>query len=180
MLSLLPDYADPRRLCALGKAYEGTVPLAQLSRVTPLLTSTGGEAAFVLQFGTDADGRAVVDVHVRAELPVQCQRCLDTVRLTVDSVSRLALVEGSDEAARLPENLDPLLVGDERLGLRSLIEDELILAVPAVPAHQPEQCPVVLAETDAAATQHGDDDDARDPGPFAALAGLKRESGQND
>ena len=49
MLSLLPDFADPMRLCALGKAYEGAIPLADLSRLAPLLTSTEREAAFVEQ-----------------------------------------------------------------------------------------------------------------------------------
>ena len=55
MLSLLPDFADPLRLCALEKAYEGAIPLADLTRLAPLLTSSEGEAAFALVFRMDPD-----------------------------------------------------------------------------------------------------------------------------
>ena len=76
MLSLLPDFADPLRLCALGKVYEGAVPLADLPRLAPLLTSSEGEAAFVLEFDTDAERRPTVRVRVSAELPLRYQRLL--------------------------------------------------------------------------------------------------------
>jgi len=85
MLSLLPDFADPLRLCALEKAYEGAIPLADLTRLAPLLTSSEGEAAFALAFRMDPDRGPVVRVEVRAKLSVQCQRCLDAMPLTVAS-----------------------------------------------------------------------------------------------
>jgi uncharacterized protein len=170
MLSLLPDYADPWRLCALGKAYEGAVPLADLPRLAPLLTSTEGEAAFVLAFGTDSDRRPTVQVRVRASLALQCQRCLGSVQLAVDAETTLVIVSGPEEAERLSDDVDPLLVEDRKLALRSVIEDELILAVPPAPVHRHAECAVDLDTVNA--------EDAAQPGtpaeesenPFAALA----------
>ena len=180
MLSLLPDFADPLRLCALEKAYEGAIPLADLARLAPLLTSSEGEAAFALAFRMDPDRGPVVRVEVRAKLPVQCQRCLETMPLTVESSSTLGVVSGPDEAERLPDDLEPLLVGDDRLALRSLVEDELLLAVPAAPMHPPEECTVRLDELNADPRQSSDVAQEGAGNPFAALAGWKGDKEHQD
>ena len=174
MLSILPDAADPLRLCALGKVYDGEVALADLSRLAPLLSSDAGTARFVLAFSIDEERRPVVDVSVRAHLLVSCQRCLQNMQLDVDSSSRLAVVSGPVEAERLPAELDPLLVDIDTIELRSLIEDELILAVPPAPMHPPDGCATTLETwNDDAAPEAGTSDDAGRSNPFAALAKLK-------
>jgi len=180
MLSLLPDFADPLRLCALGKAYEGAIPLADLSRLAPLLTSTEGEAAFVLAFQMDAERRPSVRVKVRANLPVPCQRCLNSMVQAVELETRLVVVKGPDEAERLPEDVDPLLVGDDRFVLRSLVEDELLLAIPPAPRHEPEDCNVNLDQVNAHAEQQVEPTDSVAGHPFAVLAGWKSDSENQD
>ncbi|MCB1785231.1 MAG: DUF177 domain-containing protein [Gammaproteobacteria bacterium] len=179
MLSLLPDFADPLRLCSLGKVYEGTVPLADLPRLAPLLTSTQGEAAFTLAFDMDAERRPVVRVKVSARLALQCQRCLGEMTLDVDSDSLLAVVSGTDEAERLPDALDPLLVEDAKMELRSLIEDELILTIPSAPLHPAQDCKVKVEDVNARsatapAPREGEEH------PFAALAAWKSDTQKRD
>ena len=180
MLSLLPDFADPLRLCALGKAYEGEVALADLPRLSPLLASSEGAAAFALAFGTDGEHRPVVDVSVRASLALCCQRCMQAMRLDVGVSSRLAVVAGPDEAERLPDELDPLLVDEDRLELRSLIEDELILAVPPAPMHLPEECTVTLETWNDDVVPDSETSDAERNNPFAVLAHLKGDADEHD
>jgi uncharacterized protein len=180
MLSLLPDFADPLRLCALGKAYEGSIPLADLPRLAPLLTSTEGEAAFVLEFDRDAARRPTVRVKVKATLALQCQRCLDTMTLPVNGESRLVVVEGSAEAERLPEDVDPLLVEDEKLVLRSLIEDELILAIPPAPMHSSDACATKLQQINAAGGEIGTGDAGSKQHPFASLASWRGDDDKRD
>lgn len=180
MLSLLPDYADPLRLCALGKAYEGRVPLAELPRLVPLLTSSVGEAAFTLAFDMDADRRPVVRVRVQAHLPVQCQRCLGPMDLEVDADARLVVVSGPDEAERLPDDVDPLLLEDAKIALRSLIEDELILAIPPAPTHVPEACAVKVEAASGRADEVLETAEAPADHPFAALAGWKSDRSESD
>ncbi|MCB1724039.1 MAG: DUF177 domain-containing protein [Gammaproteobacteria bacterium] len=180
MLSLLPDYADPLRLSALGKRYEGKIKLAELPRLGPLLASPEGDASFVLTFGVDQEKRPVVSVAVAAALIVQCQRCMGPMALAVDSVADLAVVSGPDEAERLPAELDPLLIEDGRVELRALIEDELLLSVPPAPMHARENCEVQLDRVnDNELAAHGPADAERE-NPFAALAGLRDELGKHD
>lgn len=180
MLSLLPDFADPLRLCALGKAYEGLIPLADLPRLAPLLTSTEGEAAFVLEFDRDAARRATVRVNVKATLALQCQRCLDTMTLPVNGESRLVVVDGPAEAERLPEDVDPLLVDDEKLVLLSLIEDELILAIPPAPMHSSDACATKLQQINAAGDKLTAGDALSKAHPFASLASWRSDDNEQD
>ncbi len=170
MLSLLPDFADPLRLCALGKVYEGTVRLAELPRLAPLLTSSEGEAAFALAFHTDAERRPTVTVKVHARLPLRCQRCLGSMRQEVSSDSVLVVVSGTEEAQRLPDDVDPLMVENAKMDLRSLIEDDLILAIPTAPMHRPEDCNVKLSEVNAQQLPERSSTEDGPVNPFAALA----------
>jgi uncharacterized protein len=176
MLSPMPDFADPWRLCALGRVYAGSVALAEMPRLRPLLASAGGEAHYVLRCGRDADARSIVAVEVRAALPLQCQRCMGEVLVEVEATASLALVAGPEEAARLAEGLDPLLVEDGRIELRTLVEDELILAIPVAPMHPAEVCAVDLAEVNVAPEQAPEADAEQQASPFAVLAGWRSDN----
>lgn len=183
MLSLFPDHADPERLCALGKSYDGEVALSELPRLAAMLVEASGNARFRLDFDKDAENRSVIDVAVAADLRLRCQRCLGVYEERVATRSRLSLVHGPTEAERLPSELDPLLIDDDRVALRDLVEDELILAVPNTPMHAPEACAVDLGTVNALQddqTSIDGDTGQRPVSPFAALAGLKRSGDTND
>jgi uncharacterized protein len=121
---------------------------------------------YELRFGRDADGRAIVEGRVTAELRVQCQRCLGTMTLPVDSRFTLAFVRGLDEANALPESYEPAWSEDGLVRPIDLVEDELILCLPAVPLHPEGSCepPPEAGEARSAAGRES---------PFALLASLR-------
>jgi uncharacterized protein len=170
MSSRIPDRVDPWQLCAKGEVLKGRVALRELQRLVPLLTSDGGEAAFTLAFSKDADRRAVIHGELSADLRVACQRCLRAMTLAVRETVDLAPVRGLDEASRLPEEFDPVLVEDHGLDLRELLADELILAVPTTPRHENGAC----EPPDYAVAETGPAEAAERENPFAALSSLKR------
>ncbi|MCB1801484.1 MAG: DUF177 domain-containing protein, partial [Gammaproteobacteria bacterium] len=69
---------------------------------------------------------------------------------------------------------------DGRLALRSLIEDELILAVPPAPMHDPEACEVRLDEMVDNGKEGQSQPDAERENPFAALAKLRDDLNKED
>lgn len=132
-----------------------------------------------------------LELHARATVVLECQRCLQPLPVALDARRRLRFVDTEEEAARLDEDSeDDVLALPRRLDLRELVEDELILALPIVPRH--DTCPHPLPTRAPAAADAGVDavadadatlrpaaaaDD--DPGPdrqrpFAALAALRR------
>ena len=138
----LPDHLDPWRFADLGKRISGSYQLKDLPRLSLCLIDSQGEVSFTLEFFRDRQRRACLRGRVVSELLLQCQRCLDVMRLSVDSEVALAFVESIDEAEGLPDELDPQLVDEGRVSLRDLIEDELLLALPQVSMHPDEACKI--------------------------------------
>jgi uncharacterized protein len=137
-----------------------------MPRLRDVLCETDADAEFRLAFRRDG-GRAVVTGEVRARLALPCQRCLGPLVHQVDAPVSLALVSGMDEARELPERYDPLLITEPLLRLADLIEDELLLDLPQIPMHAPEECGARQADTGAGRAPEREN-------PFAVLAALRR------
>jgi uncharacterized protein len=139
----MPD--DGLRLCnvAVLAGEARTVPLAVplhlLKRVAPQLTSLEGMATGSIAFAMD-QGRVVADVQVAATVQVRCQRCLQPMMLPVESRSQVALVASEADAAGVQPELETALAPEGRIRPADLLEEELLLALPAAPRH-PGQCP---------------------------------------
>jgi uncharacterized protein len=170
------EFIDPWSAADKGMRFEGSVPVSELGRVVDLFSGEPGEVRFRLRFYRDARKRACVEGQVNASLRLTCQRCLQPMEIEVDSSISLALVEGLDEAERLPESYDPLLVTDQGVIPLDLVEDELLLALPQVPRHdQDEHCEGSSWLSEQASAPSADDDgpEAGTDNPFSALAHLK-------
>jgi len=174
MLSQLPVQADPRRLCEQGKSFAGKVALRELARLTPLLASDEGEAAFTLEFDQDREKRPRIRGHVQATLSLVCQRCLGDMALQVDAGFQLTPVSGPREAEMLPDDYDPLMLDEPLLRLLDLVEDELILAIPPAPRHSGLACGASHSGQEQAEPVEGTP--PRADSPFAMLAKLKRDN----
>jgi uncharacterized protein len=170
MFAPTPELVDPWRAVEAGCGYSGSLPLARMARLQESLREAGGEASFRLSFSRDPEGRGILRGEIEARLVLTCQRCLEAMEVPVSTSMVLALVSGLDEAGRLPEDLDPLLVTAEPLRLADLIEDELLLALPLIPRHEPGECPAghALAAKGEERREEGP------PCPFAILGELRR------
>ena len=130
-----PASVDPWRLVDSGRGFNGTWPLDRLSRLMPMLAApVEGEVTFTLQFGRDETGVPVVDVTLQANVPLQCQRTLTRYIEPIEQTSRLGLLRDEAEDTSLPEAYEPLVVAEGLVTLTDIVEDELILALPLIPA----------------------------------------------
>ncbi len=123
-----------------------------------------------LYIGRDAGGVLYLEGEVQGVLHLICQRCLGRMEFPVQRSFRLALVHSEAEADRLSDGYEPLLLEAERLIVRDVIEDELLLVLPDFPQHGAgEACtlPEYRKQENTVAVEEK-------PNPFAALASLKR------
>ncbi len=198
----MPELIDPRRAVSSGSRYEGSIAVSRLPRLRALLETVEGSADYRVGFSKDGRGFGVVNGRVVAELRLRCQRCNGAMTLPVDSAFSLALIDGLDEAAALPDEYDPLLLDGRLLRSSELVEDELLLAVPVVPRHPHGSCEAPLdrshsaeqlgegdgpAEADPSRAGDGESGagvepasgaeqiKSEPPNPFAALAVLRRD-----
>lgn len=121
--------------------FDFAIPLADFPRLRAQLAVAGDELATgTVEFVRD-QGFAAADIAVHASVPLVCQRCLGVVRHEVSERSRVLLVGTEPEADRTPAGMDTVLAPDRRVSVQDLVEEELLLSVPAVPLHaSPAEC----------------------------------------
>lgn len=128
-----PDWINPWIAAQGRRQFVGTVPLSRMRRLAELTESDAGEADFDVRFFVDEERRPGIELKVAAELELMCQASLKPFIATVDRKSRLGVIDEENEMALLPADVDPVLTDHGRLALATLVEDELILALPPAP-----------------------------------------------
>lgn len=159
---------DAFRFARERQALRGKIIFFDLPRLQDSLASATGGAEYCLDGGSDEQGRSILSLQVRASLPLTCWRCLKSMVVEVELATRFVLI--AEEAALPAVEDEPedwtALVGSTPLDVETLVEDELILALPIAPSHAPGECRA--AETvDGTAL-------AQEDNPFRALSVLKR------
>ena len=112
MLDRLPEYIDPLHLADKRGALKGQIPLRSLDRLAKLLVNDAGSVVVDLFFGRE--GRlAKVEGRIETILELECQNCLEAIKWPVDCTIKLGIVTSIDQANRLPEEYEPLMVEEE-------------------------------------------------------------------
>jgi len=138
MLDRLPTYISPLRFAEKGQKIIGTIQLNVLERLADLLIDHSGDVE--IDFSFSKEGRESVLVgHIKVKLVLQCQACMKPVIQVIDKSFKLGLVTSVEQADRLPNDCEPLILENEKILLNELVEDELLLILPDYPRHQ-ENC----------------------------------------
>ena len=181
MCGALSRRVDPWQAALTGNRVAGTLDAARLPRLSVLAEPVG-----LLQVSLDferwhphgqpgARSRATeavrVVVGVTGCLRSTCQRCLEPVEFPADlnTVVMVAMDDTMGDAA------DRVVVeAGELLDTGSLVEDELILALPFAPAHADNACADGQSGAKAPAPELAQDElEGRADNPFAVLGALK-------
>ncbi len=141
MSQRLPDFIEPYRLAETQRILTGALPVKRMKRLAPMLAGDTGEVYINLVFGVDETGQAYATGEVHTCVVMQCQRCMEAMQVSINTKVSLAFVKMENQAQNLPSHYEPFIV-DEEASLSDLVEDEIILALPAVPLHEPDQCSV--------------------------------------
>ncbi|MDR0717579.1 MAG: YceD family protein [Azoarcus sp.] len=161
--------ADVFGFAAEGRVLEGELPVALFRRLADQLANGEGVVRWRLAGSLDAEGEPRLDLEVFGRLALRCQRCLASLAWDLAVGAALRPVRAGQA---LPEDelendeIDAIEV-DGEVDVLSLIEDEIILALPIVPRH--EDC-----DAPRPAEAGGG---SRRESPFAVLAGLRGNDG---
>lgn len=136
----IPLSVSASKAVARREQYAGRIPLAQLPRLKPMLADTAGELQVRLEASKDGQGDGWVRGHVAGQLSLTCQRGLHPYTWPCDLSFELRLVDSETEEQEVLEQQDPYLVQDDRLPLRDLVEDEVLLSLPMLPRCEDTGC----------------------------------------
>ena len=179
MSGLPQQLVDPFRQASLGAEYCGDLPFHKMPRLQALLTEDcEGSVSYRLRFSQPRSRQFRLEGEVGAVVSLPCQRCFRPSTHEIGGEFRFALLETEDEIDSLTETWEPLVLGEARINLTELLEDELLLGLPGVALHEnPDDCEDSDWQrwTDREATKILMVDDVKEENPFAALAALKKQ-----
>lgn len=140
--SPLPNIIEPFKLAAKNVCLLGCVGLGALPRIRADLQeeSLSRLVCVELRFVMFADGLAMVSGTLRAELGVQCQRCLDVVELPIESLLNWVFAHDEEAGLNAPAGSELIILEGSSVSLFDLLEDELFLSLPSVPTHAEGKC----------------------------------------
>ncbi|WP_297810925.1 YceD family protein [uncultured Methylophaga sp.] len=173
MRQQLPKEIDPFRFAQTGRELEGEIKLATLSRLSASLYKDDGVVQVSMQFAVDDTGTPYMQGHFETTLSLTCERCLQELVLPLKIDTQLGLVRHEKLAEKLSDQYEPWVIEDHELvDPATVVEDELILALPLVPKHEENCLPdEAWVSEDKADTQMEKPD--KPESPFAILSELK-------
>ena len=168
LIEPLPNLLDVRKAAVRGVSVSGVLKPADLVRMREVLAGYEGSLSATLAFSRDEENRYLIAVSVEADLSVTCQRCLEPMPLHLETENLLAVVWDDEYASKLPRSMEPLITGEGPCNLWELVEEELILGLPAFSYHEAKDCNKILAGISQPPEEGGGK-----PNPFNVLAQLK-------
>lgn len=168
---------EPAALAARDRHWSAETPLREWPRLAEL--DLGGEAAgrvvrVSVDWRDDGHGRPLLEGELELRLGATCQRCLEPMELELRVQPKLFFGDPAHlEPALAEAGFEPCEL-EPGTTLRQLLEDEVLLAVPAFPVHQQEADCGALAEK--LAQLEPGQEGRSGSSPFAVLAELKRKN----
>jgi uncharacterized protein len=175
---------DAFEVARRGATLSGTVDVAKMPRVADRLVqdeeeglAPGAEGRAQAVGATkvawritgigDPQGRPALEIELHGAVPLECQRCVQPFMWPIDQHTTLLLARDERELAALDAGEDTLevILADAPQETLTLIEDEVLLALPFAPRCERPGC--------AGEPMHSHDPDMPRASAFAALAGLK-------
>ena len=171
----LPEQIIPFKLARQRRLLQGVLKLDTMARLSGLLVDKNGDVDVNLQFDIDAQGISYMSGHLKTQVSLVCQRCMEPVVLSLESEVAVGFVTSEERVLAIPDVYEPYLLMDEVVVLSELIEDELIMAIPIVAAHPQQSCQPWFEKQHEALSDVEEKMPAK-KNPFAVLASLKRDS----
>lgn len=165
----LPLYVEPFRLCDANARLAGKLPGQRLERIREFSVGQIADVDVDLQFRRDEEGRNRIDGTLDTVIVTRCERCLGELTLPLHAEVALLVVAAGASAPEVSGDLNLVEAEDERLQLATLVEEEVLLAVPDYPVH--EHCEMSGYERGAASAPAQPENSAN---PFDVLAALKK------
>lgn len=136
-----PIRLDAFRLARERGVVQGSVDPHRLPRVQDLLTEDRASIAWRIEGRSDLSGRPAMSIELNGAVTLTCQRCLDDLEFPIEQTTEVLLARDEREMAALDANSDAeVVLANGPIDPLTLVEDELVLALPFAPRHPDGSC----------------------------------------
>lgn len=172
MFDKLPNLIDPIYSAQHNKQFVARVNQQKFPRLVEQLVTADNDVNVNIQFYMHPQHKlAAFDMEIHSILKLKCQRSLKVFDYPVETNVTGVFVETLALADDLPDYLEIYELGDEKISLIELIEDEVLLNVPLSPIDESSE----MAYTNPPEMDESASEDIEKKNPFAALKGLQKD-----
>lgn len=172
LLKELPKQFNPFKLCkeapTEGLSWSGQVQFKELPDLCDILRAQPDTMVNVnLVFKMDEQNICFIEGDISSKVNLICQRCLESMPYEIKSDFVVSPVEEESQSNNLPSAYEPLLAPNGEVSLDKWIAEELHLALPLAPSHDPS-CKPRYEESSL--------EEDKPENPFAKLAKIKHDN----
>lgn len=168
----IPISVDPIKSAQKRLTYDGLVPSANMQRLGEAVINTPQDIEVSLRFDVDEQRISYFAGHAEATVDVLCQRCNKPMTLQLKSDFQYAPLTKRLQEDEVPQAYEAIELNDlGEVMLHDVVEDELLLTLPIVTMHAPEECDV---DRDTMTYGELPPEAEEKANPFAVLQDLKR------
>jgi uncharacterized protein len=118
--------------------------------------------------------RLMLEGQISGSVIVQCQVCLEKLHVPIDINFTLFPVSSEEQAERLQQEFEPIIITDNSLALEDLVTNELILSMSVTYSHREIDGVDCIAENDFISGKlELDESDEAKSSPFLILETIK-------
>jgi uncharacterized protein len=151
---------DGRQFARDRGSLSGTLTIDDLPRLREF-GCTAATLRYIVRGAADPNEHARLTVAVSGQLELVCQRCLAPLELPLALENELTLAGSEEEIDAAEDDVDRVLA-TPTMDVATVVEDEVIIALPMVAVH--ERCESNI----------GRDEQSASTSPFAKLATLRK------
>ena len=144
MCAALIRRVDPWQLARQGERVVGVLSAERLGRLRAVAVPLGAfdvRLRFDEVDGPGAPAAVLVSMQVSGRVRTVCQRCLEPLELPVEIDGAVMVALSDAVAVAAGGDTEALVLGpEEMLELDDLVQDEVMLALPFAPRHDPGDC----------------------------------------
>jgi uncharacterized protein len=171
----LPSIIQPERLCReaplTGNKLTGQIMLCDLPNLSKdILSPKETLVAVNLTFSMDNEGICCIKGEMSVDVQLICQRCLKPMIYPVRAEICVSPVVSDKQAEQLSVQYEPLLTHHGEISMSEWIAEELHLALPLAPRHEPSCGGLGTRDTEQEKEEPGS---GSKPNPFAKLVYIK-------
>ncbi|MBL78614.1 MAG: hypothetical protein CMH70_00890 [Nitrosomonadaceae bacterium] len=133
---------DAHDFVRFSRSLHGNITLDKCTRLKDYLANNRGDLKYEINGILNKNDQSILQVIVKGEINLLCQRCLSEFAYALNLKSDLLLVNNEEELSYLDEDesIEGILATSD-MDIIELIEEEIILSLPISPRHKEDICP---------------------------------------
>lgn len=122
-----------------GLRFSGSYRIKDFPRIAALASNVEDNLTAELHFDIKEDKIPCIEGHIKADITLICQRCLEDVKIQINPSFKLAYLQNEEQGLGLDSSYEIVENSEKEFSTIEFLTDEMLLSIPMIPMH-PHQC----------------------------------------